>query len=393
MATNDRFDPDVCDLCGSPDYEVLVAVDRPRAMRSDREVVPRRLRKRACRRCGLVRSGDAAPPASLASYYGDTYTLAAHGEHHFYTAQGPVSRSAALADWLVSLAGPGGWSGGARCLEVGAGAGLLMRELAGRFPSAAFEGLEPGRDAVRLARAAGLAVREGWLSDAPSPAYDIAYSVAVVEHVPSPTEFLCRIRGSLRPGGRLLLIQPVQDVPSYDVLFVDHLHHFGAGHLREYARKCGFREEAAAVGHPLMPNFSAHAWRVVGGSDGFGWSGPPVPLAAGAAARSVLADLERLDARLGVLRAQGRRVAVFGLGEVYWLARAYSTLDEFPVVCGFDDRPDRREYERLGFPVVRPEDGPRLGVQDVIVAMNRLYYPMALARLARLGLAAHPVLG
>jgi 2-polyprenyl-3-methyl-5-hydroxy-6-metoxy-1,4-benzoquinol methylase len=385
------FDPERCDLCGSPDHAVLVALDRPRAMRSDREVVARPLRKRACRRCGLVRSGDAAPPGSLASYYGETYGLAGRGEHCFYTEAGPVSRSAAFADWLVSLA-PDAWRGGRRCLEVGAGAGHLLRELAGRFPAAAFEGLEPGRDAVRLARAGGLAVREGSLPAAPRPEYDLVYAVAVVEHVASPTEFLRRIRGVLRPGGWLLLSQPVQDVPSYDVLFVDHLHHFGSAHLRAYARKCGFDEAAAAVGHPLMPNFSAHAWRASGRGDGFAWRGAPAPLAAAAAARGVLADLARLDARLESLRAAGRRVAVFGLGEVYWLARAYSSLEEFPVVCGFDDMPDRAEYARLGFPVVRPEAGPGLGVQDVILAMNRLYYPMAMTRLRRLGLVAHPVL-
>jgi hypothetical protein len=42
--------------------------------------------------------------------------------------------------------------------------------------------------------------------------------------------------------------------------------------------------------------------------------------------------------------------------------------------------------------VVTPEECPRLGVQDVVLAMNTLYYPLAQARLARLGLISHLVL-
>ncbi len=386
------FNADVCDLCGSGQYDVLIDLSRSRAMRSDREVVPVALQKRACRRCGLVRSGYALSEAGVARYYAEHYALGARGEHYFYTPEGPVARSAVFATWLVSLTGAEVWHGHKRCLEVGANAGLLLRELSGRFPAVVFEGVEPSGDAAALARAQGLAVREGALAEAGAADYDLAYAVAVIEHVPSPTDWLRRIRRQLRPGGWFLLSQPIQDVASYDVLFVDHLHHFGSAHLRRYAGKCGFREEAAAIGHPLMPNFSAHAWRVVDAADNAGWSGPPAALASAAAARSVLRDLARLDERLAGLAARRRRVAVFGLGEVYWLARAYSGLGEFPVVCGLDDAPDRPEYARLGFPVVKPEEGPALGVQDVVVAMNTIYYPMALDRLARLGLVAHPVL-
>jgi SAM-dependent methyltransferase len=386
------FDADVCDLCGSGESDVLIDLPRSRAMRSDRVVVPATLQKRACRRCGLVRSGCALPGPRVARYYAEHYALGARAEHYFYTPEGPVARSAVIATWLVSLAGQEVWQGCQRCLEVGANGGLLLRELANRFPATGFEGVEPSRDAVAIARARGLAVREGTVAEAGAADYDLVYAVAVIEHVPSPTDWLNRLRRRLRPGGWLLLVQPVQDVASYDVLFVDHLHHFGSAHLRRYAGTCRFREEAVEIGHPLMPNFSAHAWRAAEAADDAGWSGPPAAVASAAAARSVLRDLARLDERLAGLAARQRAVAVFGLGEVYWIARAYSTLGEFPVVCGLDDAPDRSEYARLGFPVVRPEQAPALGVQDVILAMNRIYYPMALERLARLGLVAHPVL-
>ena len=87
-----------------------------------------------------------------------------------------------------------------------------------------------------------------------------------------------------------------------------------------------------------------------------------------------------------------RRVAVFGLNEVYWLFRAYSTLGQFEVVCGLDDRPDNPEYRRLEFPVVVPEDCVGLGVQDVLLTMNKIYYDQAGERIRGLGLTPHPVL-
>lgn len=90
----------------------------------------------------------------------------------------------------------------------------------------------------------------------PKEHYDGVLSVAVLEHVASPTSFLTAIHKSLAPNGLLFLAQPTQDVSSYDVLFYDHIHHFGTDHLRAYAHKCGFRELGFVVGHEWMPNFT-----------------------------------------------------------------------------------------------------------------------------------------
>ena len=92
------------------------------------------------------------------------------------------------------------------------------------------------------------------------------------------------------------------------------------------------------------------------------------------------------------LAAQDRKVAIFGLNEVYWLARAYSMLNTFPVRCGLDDSPDKPEYAQLEFPVIRPEEASAFEIQDVILAMNKVYYGQATRRLQTLGLEAHPIL-
>jgi SAM-dependent methyltransferase len=385
------FRPDICDLCGSSAYETLLDMRRPTSLRSDRALATEPLRKLACAACGLVRSGRPLSPDALVAYYEDDYALSVHPEHFFYTPHGPQARSVVLADWLTQETGAECWQSARRALEVGAGAGRLMAELHRRFPGVDLEGLEPGRQAAQAGREAGLAVRTGSLEALEKESYDLAYSVAVVEHVASPTDWLRALRSCLRSGARLVLCQPTQDVPSYDLFFIDHLHHFGTEHLRQYARKCGFHERHHAVGHPLMPNFSVHVWEVLEPAATFAWEGPPCRTRCEAASVAILEDLRRLDAMLDALQRQARPVAVFGLGEAYWVARCYSRLGEFPVACGLDDAPDRPEYAGLGFPVLRPEECLRLGVTDVILAMNAMYYPMAQARLSKLGLRSHPV--
>ena len=102
---------------------------------------------------------------------------------------------------------------------------------------------------------------------------------------------MTELRKRLRPGGLLYLCQPTQDVPSYDVFFVDHLHHFGTDHLRAYAGRCGFRELGFVVGHGWMPNFSLHLWQAAEPDGDFAWHGPPGSTACAGRGRACVADL------------------------------------------------------------------------------------------------------
>lgn len=388
------YNPAICDLCGSGESTALVCMKTGRAMRSDRRIVNYDLEKYACARCGLGRSGPPPGAQNLQEFYADEYTLSEQSvEYFFHTPQGPVSRSALFCDWLVSAMGAFRWERAGRCLEVGAGAGMLMQEFERRFHGKRFEGVELNKAAVALARERGLAVSQGEPRSLEAGQFDLVYSIAVLEHVPSPTNFLQDLRRLLRPGGLLALCQPTQDVPSYDIFFADHLHHFGSEHLRQYARKGGFREQGLVVGHEWMPNFSLHFWWTdEAAADGFEWIGPPGYSTCAETARRIVADMARLDSVLKELREQRRRVAVFGLNEVYWLARSYSTLGGFPLVCGLDDTPNKPEYAMLGFPVLKPEECLTLGVEDVLLTMNKVYYNQSQQRLERLGLTVHRVL-
>jgi hypothetical protein len=102
--------------------------------------------------------------------------------------------------------------------------------------------------------------------------------------------------------------------------------------------------------------------------------------------------MQRLDGLLDRLQRDDRRVAVFGLNEVYGLARTYSTLGTFPVCCGLVDEPQRAEYAGLGFPVVRPEEYSRHLIQDVILAVNKIYREQVVRRFETCDVVLHNVL-
>ena len=387
------YNPANCDLCGCAEYSVLLDLMTGRSMGSDRKIIGRNLKKYTCRRCGLVRSGTHFDSQELQDYYIHDYTLSIQPEHFFYTPQGPISRSKMLCDWIISAMGEYRWQEAGRCLEIGAGAGMLMQEFVRHFPGVAFEGIELSDEATTLARKQGLSVhQEDTLGNFDSWEYDIVYAIGVIEHVSSPTEFFKEIRDHLKQGGLLFLCQPTQDIPGYDLFFSDHLHHFGSEHLSRYARRCGFRELGLVVGHEWMPNFSLHLWQATKQQDDFTWTGPPGFTTCSATARNIVSDMARLDETMSKLATEQRRVAVFGLGEVYWLARAYSALGDFSIVCGMDDQPDNPGFAGLEFPVLIPENCLSLGIQDVILTMNKVYYDQARNRLKRLGLDVHTVL-
>ncbi len=371
------FQQGVCDLCHSPESETLVQLALGRSMLSHQVVCDQNLFKLRCARCGLCR--NAMSLGDLSAFYSEDYVPA--GDHVFYTSEGPLARSEVFRDWMLALTGTSPWTG--RALEVGAGVGGLMKALSETLPELELEGIEPARAAAEQARAKGMKVKASSLEDWSGAEYDVVYSVAVMEHVPSPTSFLQQIWDKLKPGGWLVLVLPTQDVPSYDLFFVDHLYHFGSKHIRELARKAGFRETGLSVGHPLMPNFAAHVLRKTRRPEQYEWDGFPGSTCCQQAAQGLGQDLERLNRLLDQLK--GSRIGVFGVHEAFQLLRTYSELWDAELVCGLADA----TVEGLPFPVVRPEQAPPL--DHLLLTLNQCHYPLVKRRLADFPARLHEV--
>ena len=165
--------------------------------------------------------------------------------------------------------------------------------------------------AARAARTRGFHVTGGSVEALDPCTYDLVIALAVLEHVPSPTDFLTHLHRVLKPGGHLVLVQPTQDVESDDVLFVDHLHHFGTRHLAAYGEKCGFVERLSQIAYECMPNFSLHVWATARVAFQWSWSGPPVRTTCATTAARIMQDMVTFDHTAAGLTAAGRPFAVF----------------------------------------------------------------------------------
>lgn len=373
-----------CDLCCADTFHPLLSLDTGVALRSDRTLVGHPLVKEECGACGLVRGCLDLEQLALEEEYRHSYDLS-QPEHQFFTDQGPIARSAVFCDWLVESLGNEFWASRTSVLEVGAGAGHVLEQFTHRFPAVSFQGIEMSADAAMQAQRLGRAVRARTVEELQGRSYDCIFAIAVIEHVPSPTAFIKELKQLLTPDGYLVLVQPCQDVFSNDLFFVDHLHHFASQHVSCYAPKCGFVERKRMVGHPLMPNYSLHAWQRDG--DLSKHSIEPMRTHCRSSAEALLSDMEQLDRAL----AEHDRLAVFGLNEGYWIARAYSRLQEANIVCGLDDHWDKPEYAELPFPVMRAEEADREAIDAVLLTLAPMYYPQISARLRALGLQPLPV--
>lgn len=115
-----------------------------------------------------------------------------------------------------------GLAPGSNVLEVGAGAGLLIRQCAEEFPELEFVGLEPMGD--------GFAFFDAFLKqhkDAPNAVihrlgyehydsgqrYDFIYLVNVFEHLPDWPGFMAFVRDKLADNGRCLILCPNHTFP------------------------------------------------------------------------------------------------------------------------------------------------------------------------------------
>lgn len=97
------------------------------------------------------------------------------------------------------------YGAGGDIFEAGCGTGLLLREAAAIGRSAI--GLDLSRGMLGPARARGLRVVQGSLTDVPLPSasVDLVYSMKVLAHVPPIQQALAELTRVVRPGGHLLL--------------------------------------------------------------------------------------------------------------------------------------------------------------------------------------------
>jgi SAM-dependent methyltransferase len=213
-----------------------------------------------CDRCAsAVTLGEPPPPAL---YEGGTYAPARR------SFAGPLELLRRLTD-RDRMRFLDGVPAGARVLEVGAGDGRLVGLMRGAGLDA--WGLDPSPAARAAAAASGLEVVSAGVDDAEveNASQDAVVLWQSLEHLEDPAVALERIRGWLRPGGRLVVAVPNlaglqariggdrwfhQDVPR-------HRTHFTPAGLTLLFERRGFRVER--VRHLLAEQNPLGMWQTL----------------------------------------------------------------------------------------------------------------------------------
>ncbi len=223
-----------CFLCNTPG-EVLYSGMRDRSFGAPGEWSERRCPKPDC---GLVWLDPQPTPEDIGKAYQTYYTHnqpapgtsllrdAVYGVWRSYlrvrlgyeTGVGPAWRAIFSPLALLHPGGPDELDSAAmylpaptspaRVLDVGCGSGVLLA----RMKSLGWEvqGVEVDPGGVTAARARGVAVHQGQLTEAkfPDHHFDAVHSAHVIEHVHDPVALLRECFRILKPGGKLVILTP-----------------------------------------------------------------------------------------------------------------------------------------------------------------------------------------
>jgi SAM-dependent methyltransferase len=373
------YSPDRCDLCDSAEFSPLPLGVYDRGMWSDSRISSRPLRKRLCSRCGLIRDGNAFTPDAIARHYTDAYELNAMDdvvEHQFFRHGRAIARSDAMAEWIAgALALTDGGRSIGSLYEVGAGAGSLLARFNAHYPGARLRGCEMNAAVAGAARRRGFDVTDGD-ERALAGRHDVIVAAFVLEHVPSPVAFLRHLSRHLAKDGRIVVAQPMQDVESHDVYFVDHLHHFATPHVEWLANRAGLVQATMSASPWFAANASVHILH----------RGQACPAVAYLAPVAVASATARWEAAFESCRLlPPGRYALFGAGEFAGLLQCYGRLDRLDPVMVLDDVPERHPAGAFGLPVRALDavsDAELADVDAVILALNPAYHDSVARRCA-----------
>lgn len=255
-----------CDVCGAPGSTIVFSCNYfPQDISEPQNVV-------RCDECGLLftrpRPGREAITRLYQKYYLSTAPSGTLVGGSSFIRRHPALRRL----WHLYCGQYLGYvlkNAHGRVLDIGCGTGGLLEELSrnGCEP----HGVELNPDSVEICRKKGLDVQQGDLEDFEfeDDCFDSIILWHVIEHVPSPTRTLEKIRKILKPGGSIYLFLPNAGSYLTKIFGVNwfpwqipfHFYHFTPRTFSAIAQKCGFKvDRLKAVTPEYYLSYSYDLW-------------------------------------------------------------------------------------------------------------------------------------
>ncbi|MBU0720406.1 class I SAM-dependent methyltransferase [bacterium] len=174
--------------------------------------------KEECSRCGTIRTGI---NFDTDSFYEDNYTPSRSLDTLAIKNNNATTRSLFIYEWITKLIKESIHSF-TSILEIGCGQGYLLE----KFNIKNRYGIEPNASAAKEAKNIANIREMGFEQLDDSEGYDLLVSYCVIEHIKNPAFMLEKMHNILNENGLMVIALPIQDKLNYDLLFLDHLHHF-----------------------------------------------------------------------------------------------------------------------------------------------------------------------
>jgi len=358
-----------CDLCDSTKFEVLIDRKGP-SMLSDRKIIKKNLKKIECMRCGLVCNAQILQKTKIEEEYKKNYSynLSHKGDTFFFSNSGFTERSTQIFEWILENISKEKLTNAKSIIEVGCGQGNLLSKFVKQFPKKKIIGLELNKNAIKIGRRKGLDIRN--LTESNNIKADIIISYAVIEHTPSPKNFLRLLSNYLNHNGLLVIGQPNQDEIYYDIFFWDHFFHFSSKHIDDFGRHVNLIPIKKLSGRWPVDSFSLHFFKKSNRKI------KPKIVYRKTKVRNSIEYYERIFRKMNIFLKENRKqkLAVFGLGEIFSLFYTYTDLKKIKIEYGIDDFPNKES--NFSFPVISSEKAEKCYKGPIIFCVNPNYYSL-----------------